>query len=127
MSSGSFDGGSKSLDKLMPNSTDNDNATDSAGEQIKSTEMIGRVEEIANGNHNGKAQPEDEDFVSGTLYDILQKEVIALRKACHDKDQSLKEKDDAIEVDGFASYTMIIYAFLITGFVSEYLIFAVVE
>ncbi|KAI6696920.1 hypothetical protein NL676_017039 [Syzygium grande] len=96
--SSSFDGGSKSLDKLMPNSTDSDNATNSAGEQIKSNEMIGRVEEIANGNHNGKAQPEDEDSVSGTLYDILQKEVIALRKACHDKDQSLKEKDDAIEM-----------------------------
>ncbi|XP_030520264.2 microtubule-associated protein 70-2-like [Rhodamnia argentea] len=93
-SSASFDGGSKSLDKLMPNSTDNDNATDIAGEQMKSTEMI----EIANGNHNAKAQPEDEDVVSGTLYDILQKEVIALRKAGHDKDQSLKEKDDAIEM-----------------------------
>lgn len=98
VSSASFDGGSKSLDKLMPNSTDNDNATDSAGGQIKSTEMIGRVEEIANGSHNGKAQPEDEDFVSGTLYDILQKEVIALRKACQDKDQSIKEKDDAVEM-----------------------------
>ncbi|KAI3436992.1 uncharacterized protein J3R85_005711 [Psidium guajava] len=94
VSSASFDGGSKSLDKLMPNSTDNGNATDIAGEQTKSTEMI----EIANGNHNGKAQPEDEDFVSGTLYDILQKEVIALRKAGHEKDQSLKEKDDAIEM-----------------------------
>ncbi|KAG1334166.1 Microtubule-associated protein 70-2 [Cocos nucifera] len=37
------------------------------------------------------------DTVSG-LYDILQKEVIILRKACHEKDQSLKDKDDAIEM-----------------------------
>lgn len=39
-----------------------------------------------------------EDFVSGLLYDFLQKEVISLRKACQEKDESLKEKDNAIEV-----------------------------
>lgn len=39
-----------------------------------------------------------EDFVSGLLYDFVQKEVISLRKACHEKDESLKEKDNAIEV-----------------------------
>ncbi|KAI5075458.1 hypothetical protein GOP47_0009534 [Adiantum capillus-veneris] len=39
-----------------------------------------------------------EDTVSGVLYDILQKEVVALRKASHEKDQSLKDKDDAIEM-----------------------------
>ncbi|MCO5562759.1 hypothetical protein L7F22_016391 [Adiantum nelumboides] len=38
------------------------------------------------------------DTVSGVLYDILQKEVIALRRASHEKDQSLKDKDDAIEM-----------------------------
>lgn len=41
---------------------------------------------------------ESEDTVSGMLYDMLQKEVVALRKACHEKDQSLKDKDDAVEV-----------------------------
>ncbi|XP_073047077.1 microtubule-associated protein 70-2-like isoform X2 [Primulina eburnea] len=40
----------------------------------------------------------NEDYVSGTLYDMLQKEVIALRKACHEKDQSLKDKDDSMEI-----------------------------
>lgn len=40
---------------------------------------------------------EQEDFVSGMLYDMLQKEVLTLRKACHEKDQSLKDKDDAIK------------------------------
>ncbi|XP_044506286.1 microtubule-associated protein 70-2-like isoform X2 [Mangifera indica] len=34
----------------------------------------------------------------GVLYDLLQKEVITLRKACQEKDQSLKDKDDAIEM-----------------------------
>ncbi|XP_078433090.1 microtubule-associated proteins 70-2 [Wolffia australiana] len=41
---------------------------------------------------------ETEDTVSGVFYDMLQKEVITLRKACHEKDQSLKDKDDAIEM-----------------------------
>ncbi|KAL8523651.1 hypothetical protein ACS0TY_013572 [Phlomoides rotata] len=35
--------------------------------------------------------------VSGTLYDMLQKEVIILRKVCHEKDQSINDKDDAIK------------------------------
>ncbi|KAK8926026.1 Microtubule-associated protein 70-1 [Platanthera zijinensis] len=39
-----------------------------------------------------------DDSVSGLLYDMLQKEVIILRKACYEKDQSLKDKDDAIEM-----------------------------
>lgn len=38
------------------------------------------------------------DTVSGVLYDMLQKEVISLRKASQEKDQSLKDKDNAIEV-----------------------------
>lgn len=37
------------------------------------------------------------EFVSSLLYDTLQKEVIMLRKASHEKDQGLKDKDDAIE------------------------------
>ncbi|KAG6480064.1 microtubule-associated protein 70-1-like [Zingiber officinale] len=41
---------------------------------------------------------ESEDCVSGLLYDMLQKEVVTLRKACHEKDQSLQDKDDAIEM-----------------------------
>ena len=42
-----------------------------------------------------------DDSVPGVLYDLLQKEVLALRKAGHEKDQSLKDKDDAIEVSIF--------------------------
>ncbi len=39
-----------------------------------------------------------DDTVSGLLYDMLQKEVVALRKSSYEKDQSLKDKDDALEV-----------------------------
>ncbi|KAL6008983.1 hypothetical protein ACLOJK_022210 [Asimina triloba] len=39
-----------------------------------------------------------DDFVSGIFYDMLQKEVISLRKACNEKDQTLKDRDSAIEM-----------------------------
>jgi predicted RNase H-like nuclease (RuvC/YqgF family) len=39
-----------------------------------------------------------DDTVSALLYDMLQKEVVALRKSSYEKDQSLKDKDDALEM-----------------------------
>ncbi|MFS8026893.1 putative microtubule-associated protein [Helianthus anomalus] len=47
---------------------------------------------------SGSSGTETEDTVPGLLYDLLQKEVIALRKVGHEKDQSIKDKDDAIEM-----------------------------
>ncbi|KAF5945692.1 hypothetical protein HYC85_015920 [Camellia sinensis] len=83
----SFDGGTRSLDRA------------------KSCE--GRKETEANSN-TWKENPEEkindfpavdtEDTVPAVVYDFLQKEVIALRRAGHEKDQSLKDKDDAIEM-----------------------------
>ena len=43
-------------------------------------------------------------MVSGLLYDMVKKEFIALRKYSHEKDQSLKDKDDAIEVHCLVIY-----------------------
>ncbi|MFS8001548.1 putative microtubule-associated protein [Helianthus anomalus] len=45
-----------------------------------------------------KSKSKSEDFVSGMLYDMLQKEVLNLQKACHQKDQNLKEKENTIEI-----------------------------
>ncbi|CAI8611655.1 unnamed protein product [Vicia faba] len=39
-----------------------------------------------------------DDFVSGFLYDRLQKEVIKLRKSCETKDISLQDKDEEIKM-----------------------------
>ncbi|CAN6443327.1 unnamed protein product [Victoria cruziana] len=50
------------------------------------------------GRASETAKTDPTEYVSGLLYDTLQKEVIALRKAVHEKDQSLKDKDDAIEM-----------------------------
>ncbi|CAI9782856.1 unnamed protein product [Fraxinus pennsylvanica] len=67
---------------------------------IKETQTNGRITSLENGDESTssvKLKMENEDYVSGTLYDMLQKEVLTLQKSCHDKDQSLKDKDDAIE------------------------------
>ncbi|KAE8707300.1 Microtubule-associated protein 70-2 [Hibiscus syriacus] len=90
----SFDGGTKSLDraKMLLNGTGSNTSFNQPSERTKEC-----------GTPN-KENPDDfqpvgkEDNVPGVLYDLLQKEVIALRKAGHEKDQSLKDKDDAIEM-----------------------------
>ncbi|GMP97794.1 hypothetical protein CsSME_00045913 [Camellia sinensis var. sinensis] len=102
ISTRSFDGGSKSVDrdKSVPNTIEKDDRPIDAGDHIQSSEMFYSHE--GNGNGNGitidKTKIEHEDYVSGMLYDMLQKDIITLRKACHEKDQSLKDKDDAIEM-----------------------------
>ncbi|GJN35652.1 hypothetical protein PR202_gb24447 [Eleusine coracana subsp. coracana] len=87
----SFDGGCRSLERYkgLVNGNSMNISTDSSEDK-----------ESNNSDEKPSEFPstESEDKVSGVLYDMLQKEVIALRKACHEKDQSLKDKDDAIEM-----------------------------
>ncbi|KAF5204178.1 Microtubule-associated protein [Thalictrum thalictroides] len=90
----SFDGGSRSFDRskngITPNHSVNA-SSEGSGDGVASK-----------GNPDEKPSEvpdvDTKDSVSGLLYDMLQKEVIALRKAGHEKDQSLKDKDDAIEM-----------------------------
>ncbi|KAK7274141.1 hypothetical protein RIF29_15218 [Crotalaria pallida] len=95
----SFDGGMRSLErsKSLLNGTPPSYSFNQSLEETKDRE--------ANDDWKGSSddRPNDlpvytEDSVPGVLYDLLQKEVIALRKAGHEKDQSLKDKDDAIEM-----------------------------
>ncbi|KAL5226186.1 hypothetical protein ABZP36_012825 [Zizania latifolia] len=87
----SFDGGCRSLDRYkghinrigMNVSTDSSEDKESNNSDEKANEFT---------------PVESEDTVSGLLYDMLQKEVVGLRKACHEKDQILKDKDDAVEI-----------------------------
>ncbi|KAK8265386.1 hypothetical protein V6Z12_D12G175200 [Gossypium hirsutum] len=91
----SFDGGTRSLDRAKT-------LFNGSGSNISFNQPSEGTKE---GEAPSTAIPDDfrpvdkEDNVPGVLYDLLQKEVIALRKAGHEKDQSLKDKDDAIEVD----------------------------
>lgn len=75
--------GPASLQISAPASPESEKASEVAQEKAEST---------------APAADSEIDTVSGVLYDMLQKEVITLRKAMHEKDQSLKDKDDAIEV-----------------------------
>ncbi|GLT28365.1 hypothetical protein SLA2020_033050 [Shorea laevis] len=89
----SFDGGTRSLDraKVLLNGASTNSSFNQPSE--------GTGGETPNSDKPIEFQPADaEDSVPGVLYDLLQKEVVALRKAGHEKDQSLKDKDDAIEM-----------------------------
>lgn len=52
---------------------------------------------------------ENEDTVSGFLYDKIQKEVINLRKLCEVKDGNLNTKDEEIKVNHSTSYLYICF------------------
>lgn len=97
----SFDGGTRSLDrgKVLLNGTLPNYSLNQSCDATKDIE----VNDAWKGNSDEKPNDfpvvDTEDNVPGVLYDMLQKEVISLRKAGHEKDQSLKDKDDAIEVN----------------------------
>ncbi|KAE9597532.1 hypothetical protein Lal_00029836 [Lupinus albus] len=96
----SFDGGTRSLErsKILLNGKPPSSSFN------QSSEGSGDKEEKDSWKANSDDKPNEfptvdtEDSVPGVLYDLLQKEVLALRKAGHEKDQSLKDKDDAIEM-----------------------------
>lgn len=97
----SFDGGSRSLDrsKILLNGTGPNFKMSQSCDGTKDSEP-----QKSTWKENQDEKPSDvqvtetDDSVPGLLYDLLQKEVVALRKAGHEKDQSLKDKDDAIEM-----------------------------
>lgn len=96
----SFDGGSRSLDRgknLLSGTGPNFKLTQSC-DGAKDSGAENTWKENQDEKPNDLQVTETEDTVPGVLYDLLQKEVVSLRKACHEKDQSLKDKDDAIEV-----------------------------
>ncbi|KAF8389948.1 hypothetical protein HHK36_024468 [Tetracentron sinense] len=98
----SFDGGTRSLDrgKVLSNGRGPNYLPNKSSEGTRDGEAHNTWKGSSDEKHNEFPIPtvDAEDCVSGLLYDMLQKEVIALRKAGHEKDQSLKDKDDAIEM-----------------------------
>ncbi|XP_076960191.1 microtubule-associated protein 70-1-like [Bidens hawaiensis] len=93
----SFDGGTRSLERGKLISSGGNSPTFNIG---KSCDGAKDGESTGDGflKDSPDEKTETEDTVPGLLYDLLQKEVVSLRKACHEKDQSLKDKDDAIEM-----------------------------
>lgn len=98
----SFDGGRSSIDdqcrtKLCGDACKSSSLRDDiAGLSTSSTPADGV--EHTNGRPMEHVEAVGDDLVSGVFYDILQKEVLALRKACHEKEQCLKDKDSSIEM-----------------------------
>ncbi|CAH9105410.1 unnamed protein product [Cuscuta epithymum] len=86
-----LNGGSKSEEdkgQLLENLDDKDHKSGN----------LHTLHENGNGKITDRTKLENGDYVSGAVYDMLQKEVIALRKVCHEKDQMVKDKDNAIEM-----------------------------
>jgi hypothetical protein len=93
----SFDGGTRSLDRgkvLVHGPHLFNRSTDAVTDCETTDNWKASAEEKSTETTNSDST----DMVSGVLYDMLQKEVVSLRKTCHERDQSLKDKDDAIEV-----------------------------
>nr|XP_004498246.1 microtubule-associated protein 70-2-like [Cicer arietinum] len=96
----SFDGGTRTLERSKtllsgaPQSYSFNQSLDETKEREGGDNWKGN-----SGDKSNDLLPVDtEGSIPSVLYDVLQKEVIALRKAGQEKDQSLKDKDDAIEM-----------------------------
>jgi hypothetical protein len=100
-SSKSFDGGSRTLDrsKTLLSGAPQSYSFNQSREETKEREADDNWKGNSGDKPNDFPPVDTEDSIPSVLYDLLQKEVIALRKAGHEKDQSLKDKDDAIEVN----------------------------
>ncbi|CAN6933292.1 unnamed protein product, partial [Brassica oleracea] len=96
----SFDGGTRSLDrgKALLNGPGKYSFNKACDEAKESESPSAWKEDSEEKTTSELPPPTTEDNVPGVLYDLLQKEVVALRKSSHEKDQSLKDKDDAIEM-----------------------------
>ncbi|KAL0700896.1 hypothetical protein Bca4012_057018 [Brassica carinata] len=96
----SFDGGTRSLDrgKSLLNGPGKYSFNKACDEAKESDSPSAWKEDSEEKTPSELPPPTTEDNVPGVLYDLLQKEVVALRKSSHEKDQSLKDKDDAIEM-----------------------------
>ncbi|XP_050373684.1 microtubule-associated protein 70-1-like [Argentina anserina] len=96
----SFDGGTRSLDrgKVSLNGASSNFSVNQSCEGSKDGEAQNNWKGTSDDKPIEFSTVDTEDNVPGVLYDLLQKEVVALRKAGHEKDQSLKDKDDAIEM-----------------------------
>lgn len=96
----SFDGGTRSLErgKILLNGLPPSYSFNQSSEGTKDSEANDNWKGNSDDKPNEFSTVDTEDSVPAVLYDLLQKEVLALRKAGHEKDQSLKDKDDAIEV-----------------------------
>ncbi|XP_073011043.1 microtubule-associated protein 70-2-like [Typha latifolia] len=94
----SFDGGTRSVDRVKVLGNGVGHLLNRSMDGTADSQTNDNWKENPDDKPNDSSNNDSSDSVSGLLYDLLQKEVTTLRKACHEKDQSLKDKDDAIEM-----------------------------
>lgn len=96
----SFDGGRViDVDDYRSKSSEDTYVHDSLEKDIEQLSATGAsMEELSGGKPSHVMDDVRDDYVSVVFYDILQKEVITLRKSLHEKDQCLRDKDNSTEV-----------------------------
>ncbi|XP_015057831.1 microtubule-associated protein 70-5-like [Solanum pennellii] len=66
-------------------------------EMTDTQKIMNRVGDHEDNKNTGSNESNDNDMVSGLLYDMLQKEVLCLRKFCETKESALNAKDEEIK------------------------------
>ncbi|THU55947.1 hypothetical protein C4D60_Mb11t12020 [Musa balbisiana] len=96
----SFDGGRViDVDDYRSKSSEDTYVHDSLEKDIEQLSATGAsMEELSGGKPSHVMDDVRDDYVSVVFYDILQKEVITLRKSLHEKDQCLRDKDNSTEM-----------------------------
>ncbi|URD79901.1 ATMAP70 protein [Musa troglodytarum] len=96
----SFDGGRViDVDDYRSKSSEDTYIHDSLEKDIEQLSATGAsMEELSSGKPSRAMDDVRDDYVSVIFYDILQKEVITLRKSLLEKDQCLKDKDNSTEM-----------------------------
>ncbi|KAJ3669574.1 hypothetical protein LUZ60_011524 [Juncus effusus] len=92
----SFDGAISS-DEKCPNLNSNSNSNSKSNSDCDSSNgsVVGEETDL---KLEREEKVSSDDFVSIVFYDVLQREVIALRKSCLERDQCLKDKEISIEI-----------------------------
>ena len=94
----SFDGRIVDEDDYRSKSSEDTYGNDSLEKDIEQLSVIGTMEELSSNKTSDTVGAVGDNYVSVVFYDMLQKEVIALRKSLHERDLCLKDKDSSIEM-----------------------------
>lgn len=99
----SFDGGNSSKKYLFRNETfqgtfNKKFLLDDVDDKVEIDDLSINVVKEVDDKPLSPAVDVNNDSVPGVLHDLLQKEVVALRRACIEKEQGLKDKSSSIEV-----------------------------
>ncbi|XP_004250289.1 microtubule-associated protein 70-5 [Solanum lycopersicum] len=88
----------KDAEKENAEIKENSNGHIYSKEMTDTQKIKNRVGDHEDNKNTGSNESNDNDMVSGLLYDMLQKEVLCLRKFCETKESALNAKDEEIKM-----------------------------